>query len=378
MAFYLYRTRIKCLCRSYETIFWSFGFPILLALFFYMGFSNLTGNENIKTIPVVIVEENNADPEFIKSIKDARISNSQNLFSVETLSLDRAKAMIKDNEIAGYIVLTNKPALFFKNNGLEQSIIKVFTDNYIHKSSTAKHISDLKPEVMNNNFYRSISAYKDYIVDDSDKERNPNYTLNYFYTLIALACMFGTNWGFREMVDIQADQSTIGSRINISPVHKLKLLLCNLLAAFTLHYLSILFLLAFLNKVLQIDLGHRIGMILLTGALGSLCGISLGAMICVLVKANVKVRGAILNAIVLGGGFLSGMIIVDMKYLVAAKMPILQYINPSSLITDSFYCLYYYDGYDRLFRNLYMLGLLTVIFSVIAYFEIRRREYASI
>ncbi|QHQ62807.1 hypothetical protein Ana3638_20150 [Anaerocolumna sedimenticola] len=72
------------------------------------------------------------------------------------------------------------------------------------------------------------------------------------------------------------------------------------------------------------------------------------------------------------------MIIVNMKYIIATRLPMLQFINPSSLITDSFYCLYYYDGYDRLFRNLYMLGILTVIFGLITYFEVRRREYASI
>ncbi|QHQ62808.1 ABC transporter permease [Anaerocolumna sedimenticola] len=303
MAFYLYRTRIKCLCRSYETIFWSFGFPILLSLFFYMGFNNLASHENIKTIPVAIVKESNADVEFIKTIINAHISNDKNLFMVEFQSLENAKVMLRDNKIAGYIVLNNKPALYFKNNGLEQSILKLLTDNYLQMSSTAKHISDLTPKAINDNFYKSITAYKDYIVDNRDEERNPDYTLIYFYTLIALACMFGTNWGFREMVDIQADQSAVGTRINITPVHKMKLLLCNILAAFTLHYLSILFLLTFLNKVLQIDFGHRIGMILLTGAFGSLCGISLGAMVCVFVKANVKVRGAILNAIVLGGGF---------------------------------------------------------------------------
>jgi len=158
----------------------------------------------------------------------------------------------------------------------------------------------------------------------------------------------------------------------------MQLLLCNLLAAFSLHFTSVVFLLLFLDKVLKVKVGGQIGLILLTCFLGSICGISLGAMICVTIKANLKVRGAILNVIVMGGGFLSGMMIVDMKYLIATKAPIVGYLNPSSLVTDAFYCLYYYDDYEKFIINLCMLGILTVIFGAITYLGIRRREYASI
>ncbi len=378
MAFQLYKTRIKCLCRGYENIFWSFGFPLLLALFFYMGFNNLGSSESIDTIPVAVVTEDGTESDFIKELGSVQLTEDKKLFTVQSQTLAEAKLMLQNDKIAGYIVYTDSPVLYIKSNGIEQSIIKSYVDNYLHMSQTAKNIITLNPSVVNNNFVKVFTEYKDYIVDGGDEERDPDYTLIYFYTLIALTCMFGTNWGFREMVDIQANQSVVGARISVSPIHKMKLLLCNLLAAFTLHYISILFLLTFLNKVLRVDFGHRIGMILLTCMMGSFCGIALGAMICVVVKANVKVRGAILNVVVMGGGFLSGMMIVDIKYIIATKAPIIGYLNPSSLITDAFYCLYYYDGYERLFQNLFMLGILTFLFGAITYIEVRRREYASI
>ncbi len=378
MVFRLYKTRIKCLCRDYDTLFWSFGFPVLLAMFFYMGFNNLGSGESIKTIPVAVVTESGASGEFVDALKTARLTDNRNLFTVRTENLETSKAMLQNNKIAGYIVFSDTPVLYIKNNGIEQSILKACVDNYLRISRTAKNILSLYPGVGNNKFLKNLTDYKNYVTDEGARDRNPNYTLIYFYTLIGLACMFGTNWGFREMVDIQANQSAVGARINVSPIHKMKLLSCNLLAAFTLHFLSLLFLLIFLNKILGIDFGDRIGMILLTCAAGSLCGISLGAMVCVVVKANIKVRGAILNVIILGGGFLSGMIIVDIKYVIATKAPVVGYLNPSSLITDAFYCLYYYDGYGKVFQNIFMLCVLTVIFWVITYFEVRRREYASI
>lgn len=268
MSFHLYKTRIKCLCRNYDTVFWSFGFPLLLAIFFYMGFYNLSGGESIDAIPIAIVLKNNSEDGFMKAAETARIEEGRNLFLVQSATLEDAKKMLREDKIAGYIVYADPPTLFIKKNGIEQTILKSFLDNYVQMNRTAENIIALDPEAANNGLPETLNHYRDYVVDGGDSDRNPNYTLIYFYTLIALACMFGANWGFREMVDIQADQSAVGARINVSPVHKLRLLLCNLLAVFTLHFISILFLLTFLNKVLGIDFGRRIGMILLTCVLG--------------------------------------------------------------------------------------------------------------
>jgi ABC-2 type transport system permease protein len=376
MFFRLYRTRIKCLCRNYETLFWSFGFPILLSLFFYMGFNNLTSGENLDTIPIAVVSES-SNTEFIVQLENVEISRDKKMFDVQKTSEENAKVLLDNNKINGYIVYDEKPNLFIKKNGIEQTIIKSFLDNYELLSSTAKNIISMNPENMNT-VMKDLMNYENYVVDGADKTKNPDFTVIYFYSLIALACLFGSNWGFREMSDIQADQSAIGARINVAPTHKMRLLVCNLLAAFTLHFASVMFLLAFLDNILNIEFGNKMGFILLISLLGSLCGISLGAMVCVTVKANDKVKSAILTVVGLGGGFLAGMMIFQMKYIIATKAPIISYINPASLITDAFYCLYYYDGYEKFYFNAILLGVLTLIFSIITYYSIRRREYASI
>jgi ABC-2 type transport system permease protein len=82
--------------------------------------------------------------------------------------------------------------------------------------------------------------------------------------------------------------------------------------------------------------------------------------------------------VVLGGGFLSGMMFADMKYIVASKLPLLGYINPVNLVTDAMYSLYYYDTYERLYLNIAILCLITVLLGVASYIGIRRKDYASI
>ena len=76
--------------------------------------------------------------------------------------------------------------------------------------------------------------------------------------------------------------------------------------------------------------------------------------------------------------FLSGMMYADMKYIVATKIPILAYLNPANLITDSFYALYYYNTHTQFFTDILLLCGFTVIFSTITYFVLRRQKYASL
>ncbi|GAA4295103.1 hypothetical protein GCM10023142_32660 [Anaerocolumna aminovalerica] len=379
MFFRIYKTRLKCLLRNKENIFWSFGFPILLSIFFYMAFSNLSKAEGIESIPIGLVVEENVIVPFKDILENVKITEGKNLFEVKTGTLEEVKDLLVREKVEGYIVFKDKPVLYIKNNGFSQSIIKTFLDTYEQKNQTINHIIQLNPDIVKNGQINLISnLFRNFIVDGGAKDKNPDNILIYFYSLIALSCIFGANWGFAEAVNIQADQSNIAARINVAPTHKMKLLLCNLLAAFTLHFLSVLFLLAFLIRVLNVAFGGQLNYILITCFIGSICGISLGAMICVTIKANLKAKESILTAIIMGGGFLAGMMSTQVKYVVQTNVPFIGLINPSNLITDTLYSLYYYDEYHRFYRNITLLFILTIVFTSIAYFKIRRKEYASI
>lgn len=378
MFFQLYKTRIKCLLKNKESIFWSFGFPILLSIFFSMAFGNLTSQDTIDTIPIAVIKSENVNDSFIDVLNSMEITNDKKLFQVGIESKESAMELMNQGKIKGIIEFESDLTLYFNENGIEQSIIKTIADSYLQKSKTLMNIATINPDAFNQGLLEEIVQQRDFIVNGGTGQKNPDFTLIYFYSLIAMTCMFGCNWGFREMVDIQADQSAIGARINVAPTNKFKLLLSNLLAAFTMHFSSILLLFAFLNNILKVQFGDDLGLIILISIVGSLCGISFGAFVCVTFKINVKVREVMLTAVSIGGGFLAGMMNVDIKYLIATKAPIIGYINPSSLITDALYSLYYYETNERVFLNIGLLSVLTIIFVVVTFIKIRRREYASL
>ena len=76
--------------------------------------------------------------------------------------------------------------------------------------------------------------------------------------------------------------------------------------------------------------------------------------------------------------YLADLMWVDMKYIIATRVPLLSYINPAALIADAFYSLYLFDGHHRFFLSIGLLCLLSALMSLISIFRLRRERYGSI
>ena len=101
-------------------------------------------------------------------------------------------------------------------------------------------------------------------------------------------------------------------------------------------------------------------------------------MVATTIKSNENTKTGILIAITMLGCFLSGMMGITMKYIVDKNIPIINKINPASMITDGFYSLYYYDTLDRFFFNIISLLLFSIIMFIISYNGLRRQKYDNI
>ena len=145
---------------------------------------------------------------------------------------------------------------------------------------------------------------------------------------------------------ILANMSAQGKRTAISPTKKQTLLLSHLLACYLVQLLGLALLFLYTRFVLNVDYGNHIGFILLLALIGSFCGLSLGMAVGVLFKTTENVKIGILISVTMLGCFLSGMMGITMKYLVDTRLPLLNQLNPASMITDGFYSLYYYETFD--------------------------------
>lgn len=379
--FHLYISRLKCLFRTKVNIFWNYMFPILLCTCFYFAFKNLWNSEEFKTIPIAYVNQqestNMSEDPLKEALKLPEFSKGKPVFFIKYCTKEEARKLLKKSKIEAYIVGSTEPALFIKDNGIDETIVKSFLDSYRRTAATVKNIQKVNPQVMNAAFMKDIVKFKSYTKEAGSKKK-PDVILIYFYSLMAYTCLFAANWSVDEVNNIQADQSDRGARMCIAPINKMKLFLCNMLAGFTAHLGSLILLFLYMYYAIKINFGSHLFLMFCTCLLGSLAGLMLGAAVGILVKKSAEVKQSILTLIILGGSFLSGLMMLDMKYIVATKAPLLAYINPVNLVTDALYSLYYYNTYERYALNMVLLGVFTIVCGVLSFMGIRRKNYASI
>lgn len=383
MFLHIFLYRLKCIIRDRETLFWTLLFPILLAILFNMSLGNIANSEVFSEIKIAVVDnaeykENINFQKVLSSVSKSHDNIDETvLFDVTYTSKSDADRLLEDNKIYGYIHFDNGMKLNVKKSGLNQTIIKAFLDDYNQTSSTVLTIISNNPEAQQD-LINDISDRKNYLKEVPASKSSPDTVVNYFYTLIAMACLYGSFWGLKEVMDIQGNLSSKGARINLAPTHKLKVFTVSILAAAVVQIFIILILLSFLIFILKIDFGNQIGYVLLTSVAGTLTGVTFGAFIAAIFKTGEGIKTAILVTSSMVMSFLAGMMYSNIKLIITENIPILGYLNPANLIADSLYSLYYYNTHSQLYTNLSLLCCFIVFFSLITYFVLRRQKYASI
>lgn len=379
---YLYR--LKCIVRDKQAIFWTLLFPIILATLFNMAFSNLSNAETFSEIKIGIIndDEYKKNTDFIKVLDSVSSSkenlNGTNLFDVKYISKEEADKLLEDSKIEGYIYFDNGMKLVVKKSGINQTIIKSFLVDFKQTASTIGTIISQNPDAIRDGLLNSISKRTDYLKEVAASKSAPNTVVNYFYTLIAMTCLYGSFLGLKEVVAIQADLSPQGARVDMVPAHKLMLFMASIFAAATVQLFELFILLGYLTLILKVSFGSQLGYIILTCAIGTITGVTFGTCVAAAVKKGEGIKMGILIGLSMIMSFLSGMMYDKMKYIISTNVPILGYLNPANLITDSFYSLYYYNTHTQFFTDIALLCVFTTIFSIITYFILRRQKYASL
>jgi len=382
MFFHIFVNRCKCLVRDKEMMFWTLMFPIVLSSLFGLAFHNLSSEDRFKEINIAVVDNaeyqrNIAFQSALSAVSDASISGDSSLFNVTLSTSEQAALLLKNNKIAGYIIFDGDASLVVRESGINQTIIKAFLDDYTLRYSAISTIVKQNPNALPA-LMASAMENRNYLKEVSPTQAEPNTTLNYYYALVAMACLYGSFWGMKEVSAVQANLSPQGARVSLAPTHKLKIFGYSLCAATVVHLVSIFILIAYLSLILKVDFGRDLLYVVLACVAGSVMGVSMGALIGALIKKSEAIKSAVLVSVSMIFSFLAGLMMVDMKYIVTHAIPVMAYINPANLITDAFYSLYYFDTYSRYFANIGLLFGFTVFFYLIVYLVLRRQRYASL
>ncbi|MBD5135079.1 MAG: ABC transporter permease [Lachnospiraceae bacterium] len=373
MIWKLYKYRVKRLVMDKGTFFWLIIFPIVLGTFFWMAFSNITEkSESLDKIDVAIVDDGTyenavAFDEFIKNV-----SGKQGNLNTEKLPEDKAEKALDEGEAEGIIYVSDEISLKFKENGLNQTILKSMVDSYIHNENVIMDIIANSPEKAQD-VMESLFADVAYTKEvNMNADGNMDVYVQYYFALFAMTCMLGAHYGVINTEEIRAGQRDIAVRRCISPTKRILIVFTDFLAALTVQMLIFVMVFFYLNLFLGIDFGNKYGYILLSGLLSSFVGVAYGYMLGVIVKAKFSIKESIVTSTILSMNFLAGLMVTNMKNLVENNAPVINRINPAAVISDSFYALSVFGDMGMYLRCSITLVAMGTIFGIISVLILRR------
>lgn len=393
MFIHNFKYSLKALLRNKMLIFWTFAFPIILGTLFKVAFSNIENSEKLDIINIAIVqneefENNEAFKTSFEKLSDE--NNEDRLFNTQYTTKEEAKDLLNKGEIIGYMELKqDKPVLTFVTNGIDETVFKHVAEEIVQTSDIIKQLSQtqIQKQIASGNYiinYDEIynkaieMAKEDNVELKNISNSNLSYTMIEFYTLIAMTCLYGGMLSMVSINQILANMSNKGKRIAVSPTKKSIIILSSLLASYIVQLIGLAILFLYTLFVLGVDYGSNTGLIILLAIVGSFAGLALGTFVGTIFKASENTKTGILIALTMLGCYLSGMMGITMKYIVDKNVPIVNKINPASMITDGFYSLYYYDRLDRYWFNIASLLIFALILVIISFFSLRRQKYDSI
>ena len=154
MFIHFFKYQLKTLLRNRTVIFWTLVFPIILATFFNLAFSNLTSSENFDAVDVALVEkqENNGFKEILQSLDQ----DDNKLINLKITNLSDAKELLKDEKISGYYLIDSSIELIVNDSGINETILESIINEYLSLQSTINNIGSINPDIIYNNILNQL------------------------------------------------------------------------------------------------------------------------------------------------------------------------------------------------------------------------------
>lgn len=381
---------LKILLRNKALIFWTFAFPIILGLFFNLAFQNIEKNEQLQVIDIAIINSNDYNNnKIVKESLNELTKGKNRLLNIKLTDEKTSKDLLKNNKITGYLTFKeNQVNITVKNSGVEETILKqvleqIQTNSKIINKKVEKEISEqvaTNKKINYEQIYQNALSLlnENNIKINNISNKNLSYTMIEYYTLIAMACLYGALISMFIINYQLPNMNSTGKRISASPINKTKQLISSLLSAYIVQIIGLLLLFLFTIFILKVDYGKNLLYVIITSLCGALSGLSLGVATSTLFKTNENAKTGIIIAITMLFCFLSGMMGITMKYIIDKNIPLLNMINPANMITDALYSLYYYNTFDRFYKDILSLLIFSFIMILISIKGLRRQKYDNI
>lgn len=389
-----FKYTLLTLTKERNILIWALAFSLILATIFNFMFADLDNAFSFKPISVGILDddayqENDGFKEMIEEL--SKEGDDQMLVPHYVSDRERAQELLKEGTIIGYYSMNDegKPelSLTFSQGGettetVNQTILDNILNSYVHTSSAIEQTAEVNPLALQDpSTLDKLSLQKSYTTEVSLLANTASSTVRYFYALLGFAAIMAANVAMTAITRTQANLSALGARRAVGATSRTKTMISTLLACWLLAFVCLLLAYCYMRFILQVSFGDRDLACIFGLLIASFMATGLGATIGAIPKVGGGVKGGILTGLSCFLALFAGLYGTSSQTLaddLTREMPFIQLINPSKQVTDLFYSLYFYDGYEQFFSVVVVLLIISVFLFIIAAVLMRRQRYAAI
>ncbi len=370
----------RMLIRDRSQLFWCLLFPILLSTMFHFAFSGFASSSDFHPIPVAVSSEA-AVPSFVRSVFDDSLS--QILDTTWVSSPEDGEELLREKKVSGAMNLAEDFSLQLTvgpGSSLDTSILESVAENFnvIRGSFIQAYDSHGIAGIL-----KTLAAMprgaEDYVSHDTGaQEVDTDYAKINFYSLIGMFCLFADMGGLAAVIFSQANLSPLGLRTSLTSSSHTQVLGGFLLAALAVQYVCILAGLAWMQLVLKVNFGSSAPAVLLIALSGCVTGVCLGFFVGSIGGMKESTKNAILMVIVFGCSASAGLFGSGGTIQLEHTAPVLNRLNPVTMITDALYACALNGGAARYRKDICWLLLMAAIFFAGGIWMQKKKQFESL
>ena len=358
---------VKSLVRTPSVIVWVLAFPLIMSAIFLFMFSGMRTDGVVDPVPVALVapadEKDDASAgSFTQVVKALAEPGEDQLLDLRRVgTADEAEVLLASGEIDGYFEISSDgaPALAVGSaytlasadgaSAVNRTILETVASSYVQSRALLEEVAQRDPAAL-----ADPAAVTDALGIQVAVERvqithaRPEEIVRYYYALLGMSTLMASQAGMLAVAYAQPGVSALGARRAVSGTSRLRQLAGCALGAWAVSTVALTLAFAFLRLVAGVDFGGREGLALVAVAVCALLATALGACVGALpLSAGISARSGILTALTCVLSLFAGLYgtaAMELADNLAHTLPWTSWVNPTKLVCDTFYALYYYTS----------------------------------
>lgn len=358
---------VKSLVRTPSVIVWVLAFPLIMSVIFLFMFSGMRTDGLVDPVPVALVapadEKDDASAGSFTQVAEALAEPGKDqLLDLRRVgTADEAEVLLASGEIDGYFEIASDgaPALTVGSaytlasadgaSAVNRTILETVASSYVQSRALLEEVAQRDPAAL-----ADPAAVTDALGIQVAVERvqithaRPEEIVRYYYALLGMSTLMASQAGMLAVAYAQPGVSALGARRAVSGTSRLRQLAGCALGAWAVSTVTLTLAFAFLRLVAGVDFGGREGLALVAVAVCALLATALGACVGALpLSAGISARSGILTALTCVLSLFAGLYgttAMELADNLAHTLPWTSWVNPTKLVCDTFYALYYYTS----------------------------------